>query len=148
MSANWQAALVIRQFCYPEDYPAVRALWDGAGRGINVRRSDEPHELEKKLERDPDLFLVAEENGLIVGSVIGGFDGRRGMLYHLAVAPAYRQRGLGQALMDEVEQRLRQKGCIRCYLMVTKDNPEAMTYYEKRGWERMDFVETYAKDLG
>ncbi len=147
MNADRQTTPVIRQFCYPEDYPAVRALWEGAGPGINVRRSDEPQELEKKLQRDPDLFLVAESDGAIVGSVMGGFDGRRGMIYHLAVAPEYRRRGLGQALMDEAEQRLRQKGCIRCYLMVTKNNPEAAPFYEKRGWERMDFVETFAKDL-
>ncbi len=147
MSVGPHTVPIIRQFRFPEDYPAVRALWEGAGPGINLRRSDEPQELEKKLARDPDLFLVAEAEGLIVGSVVGGFDGRRGMIYHLAVAPGYRRRGLGQALMDEVEQRLRQKGCIRCYLMVTKDNPDAVPFYEKRGWQRMDFVETFGKDL-
>ncbi len=48
--------------------------------------------------------------------------------------------------MDEVEARLRLKGCIRCYLLVTPDNPEAMEYYEHHGWQRMDNV-PFAKDL-
>ncbi len=76
----------IREFRYPEDYPAVYALWQNAGPGIHVRRSDEPEEIARKLERDPDLFLFAEVDGEVIGSVLGGFDGRRGMMYHLAVA--------------------------------------------------------------
>ena len=78
--------LRIREFNYPEDYPAARLLWENAGPGIQLRRSDEPEEIRKKTERDPDLFLVAEADGKMVGTVIGGFDGRRGMVYHLAVS--------------------------------------------------------------
>jgi len=141
------ASFAIRQYRHPEDYAAVRSLWENAGPGIHVRRSDEPDEIEKKLERDPDLFLVAELDGEIIGSVVGGFDGRRGLIYHLAVSEVHRSKGLGSALMQEVEQRLRQKGCIRCYLLVTNDNHESIQYYEKRDWERMDYIVTYAKDL-
>jgi ribosomal protein S18 acetylase RimI-like enzyme len=139
-------AYQIRPFRFPEDYPAVIHLWQSAGPGIHIRRSDEPEEIRKKLQRDPDLFLVAENEGRIVGSVIGGFDGRRGMMYHLAVAADYRQQGMGAALMDALEERLRAKGCIRYYLLVTKDNEPAIRFYEKRGWERMELY-TYGKDL-
>ena len=76
----------IREFHFPEDYDAARRLWEGAGPGIHIRRSDEPGEIQKKLQRDPDLFLVAEADGQLIGTVLGGFDGRRGMVYHLAVA--------------------------------------------------------------
>jgi ribosomal protein S18 acetylase RimI-like enzyme len=98
------------------------------------------------LERDADLFMVAEADGKIVGSVLGGFDGRRGMMYHLAVAREYRQQGIGALLVDELERRLRAKGCIRYYLLVTKDNLEAIRFYEQRGWMRMDLY-AYGKDL-
>ena len=141
-----KSKLALRQFQYPQDYPQVLALWENAGPGIHVRRSDQPAEIEKKLQRDPDLFLVAELNGLIIGSVVGGFDGRRGIVYHLAVAEAYRQQGLGGALMDELERRMADKGCIRCYLLVTKDNGAAMRFYEQTGWEQMD-LHIYGKDL-
>jgi ribosomal protein S18 acetylase RimI-like enzyme len=137
----------IREFIFPEDFPAVRWLWENAGPGIQLRRSDTADEIQKKLQRDPDLFLVAEINGKIIGTVMGGFDGRRGMVYHLAVNGSSRNQGLGALLMDELEKRLRAKGCIRCYLLVTLENENAMRFYEKRGWQQMNTVSTYGKDL-
>lgn len=139
--------IILREFRFPQDYEAVLALWENAGPGIHVRRSDQPEEIAKKLERDPDLFLVAEADGRIAGSVLGGFDGRRGMMYHLAVAPDYRQRGIASALMAELERRLRAKGCIRYYLLVTTDNHPAIRFYEDRGWQRMESLYAYGKDL-
>jgi ribosomal protein S18 acetylase RimI-like enzyme len=137
----------IREFRFLEDFPQVENLWASMERGVSLGRSDTPEEIQKKLTHDPDLFLVAEDDGQIIGTVIGGYDGRRGLIYHLAVAASYRGRGIGSRLMDEVESRLRAKGCLRCYLLVTTNNPEGMQYYERHGWERMDFVVTYGKNL-
>jgi ribosomal protein S18 acetylase RimI-like enzyme len=137
----------IREFHYPEDYPRVKSLWASMEKGVNLGRSDTPEEIQKKIAHDPDLFLVAEENGQIIGTVIGGFDGRRGLLYHLAVSASFRGQGVGSRLMEEIESRLRAMGCVRCYLLVTSDNNEAMRYYEKRGWEHMDWVVPYGKNL-
>ena len=139
--------LRIREFHCPEDYPAARLLWENAGPGIQLRRSDDPDEIQKKLKRDPDLFLVAEADGKMLATVIGGFDGRRGMVYHLAVAEPHRRQGIGELLMDELEHRLKEKGCIRCYLLVTMENESAMVFYEKRGWAHMKKVHTYGKEL-
>lgn len=139
--------LILREFQFPSDYSQVINLWQNAGPGIHVRRSDELQELAKKLQRDPDLFLVAEVNGEIIGSVLGGFDGRRGMVYHLAVVETFRKNGLGRMLMDELENRMKAKGCIKSYLLVTRDNLEAIRFYENSGWEHMDLF-IYGKDLG
>ena len=117
-------------------------------KGVHLGRSDTPLEIEKKVLRDPDLFLVAEQVGYIIGSVIGGYDGRRGLLYHLAVAKDFRQQGVGGQLLDEVEARLRAKGCLKCYLMVTPDNSEVENFYKKRGWHFMDYVRPFGKELG
>lgn len=138
--------LVLREFKFPIDLPRVIELWKNAGPGIHLRRSDEKDEIAKKLQRDPDLFLVADLNGSIIGSVLGGFDGRRGMVYHLAVEDQYRKRGIGTALMNELENRMRQKGCIRSYLLVTNDNFNAARFYETIGWEQMDLL-IYGKNL-
>lgn len=138
---------VIRNFRFPEDYQAVYQLWNEAGSGIHLRRSDEPEEIAKKLQRDPDLFLVAEQSAQIIGAVMGGFDGRRGMMYHLAVAAPYRNLGIGKALVDELENRLKAKGCLRYYLLVTEDNEGAIRFYEHQGWEPME-IRIFAKDLG
>lgn len=116
-------------------------------KGVRVGRSDSPAEIEKKISRDPDLFLVAECQNRIIGSVMGGYDGRRGLLYHLAVSDSYQNRGIGSHLMDEVEAKLRAKGCLKCYLLVTEDNPEVETYYRNRGWQHMDTIHLFGKEL-
>lgn len=141
------SSIRIREFRFPSDYEPVYELWASIEKGVGVGRSDTPAEIEKKLGRDPDLFLVAESGEAIIGSVIGGFDGRRGLIYHLAVAASFRARGIGSALMDEVEARLRSKGCLKCYLLVMTDNLEAEEYYRKRDWQHMNYVHLFGKDL-
>ncbi|MFT3895754.1 MAG: GNAT family N-acetyltransferase [Anaerolineales bacterium] len=138
----------IREFQFPVDYDQVYQLWEGIEKGVRVGRSDTPREIEKKLSRDPDLFLVAECDGRIIGSVIGGFDGRRGLIYHLAVASEFRGNGIGTQLMDELETRLRSKGCLKSYLLVTLDNTEAEEYYKRHGWQPMEHqVHILGKEL-
>lgn len=137
----------IRQFQFPADYQQVVDLWSSIERGVRVGRSDTPTEIEKKIARDPDLFLVAECENKIIGSVIGGYDGRRGMVYHLAVNTEFRGQGIGSQLMDEVESRLRDKGCLKCYLLLAGDNYEVGSYYQERGWQHMTDVHLYGKNL-
>ena len=131
---------------FPSDYQPVYDLWLIIERGVHVGRSDSPIEIEKKISRDPDLFLVAECQNKIIGSVIGGYDGRRGLIYHLAVNATFRGQGIGSRLMDEVEARMRAKGCLKCYLLVIEDNHEAEAYYQNRGWQHMD-IHLFGKDL-
>jgi ribosomal protein S18 acetylase RimI-like enzyme len=137
----------IRSFRFPEDYQQVVDLWSSMERGVRVGRSDSAEEIEKKLQRDPDLFLVAECEDRIVGTVIGGYDGRRGMVYHLAVSDLFRGQGIGSRLMDEVESRLRQKGCLKSYLLVAEDNHDVDAFYKKQGWQHMDTVHLFGKEL-
>jgi len=129
--------LILREFQLSTDYTQVVTLWQNAGPGIHVRRSDSNEEITKKLHRDPDLCLVAELGGLIIGTVI----------YHLAVDVSSRNKGIGTALMAELESRMKQKGCIRTYLLVTRDNLDAIRFYESQKWEQMDLL-IYGKDLG
>jgi ribosomal protein S18 acetylase RimI-like enzyme len=141
------ASINIREFKFPDDYSRVIRLWEQIEKGIHVGPSDALGEIEKKIKRDPELFLIAEADGEFIGTVIGGFDGRRGFVYHLAVSNLYRNQGIGSRLLREVEGRLRTKGCLRCFLFVTSDNVEAMRFYENHGWAPMDKDEPYAKDL-
>jgi ribosomal protein S18 acetylase RimI-like enzyme len=130
----------IRQFAYPADYEAALDLWETAGAGVHVGGSDAPAEIEKKLQRDPDLFLVATDADQLIGTVMGAFDGRRGMVYHLAVAQSHRRKGIASQLMAEVEKRLRGKGCIKAYLLVRPGNDGAAAYYEAIGWSVSDNI--------
>ncbi|MCS6909055.1 MAG: GNAT family N-acetyltransferase [Anaerolineales bacterium] len=127
----------LREFDLDRDYEAALALWRNAGPGIGVGLSDTRDEIAKKLTRDPDLFLVAEVAGRLAGTVIGGWDGRRGLIYHLAVAAELRGNGLGAALLREVESRLQAKGCRKVYLLITPQNTEVIPFYEARGWSEM-----------
>lgn len=137
----------IRVFCFPDDYNAAVELWSGIEKGVRIGRSDTPEEIQKKLSRDPDLFLVAELDGRIIGTVMGGYDGRRGLIYHLAVSQDQRGQGLGSRLMEEVESRLRARGCLKCYLIVLDDNPEAMKFYENLGWYEMKEDRLFGKEF-
>jgi len=135
----------IREFTL-NDYDTVYALWQNAGDGLGIGRSDTRDEISKKLQRDPDLFLVAEDDchpegsRRIIGTVIGGYDGRRGMIYHLAVDHAYRKRGIGKVLMDELERRMIAKGCLKAYLLVKRGNEDVVEFYLHQGWETMDIT--------
>lgn len=120
-----------------EDYDAVYALWEKSGPGVGIGRSDTRDEIAKKLLRDGDLFLVAVEDRNIIGTVIGGFDGRRGLIYHLAVEQVYRRQGIGRMLMEEIERRLVAKGCLRCYLLVRDDARDVIEFYRQMGWDTL-----------
>lgn len=137
----------IRTFNFEKDYAAVIDLWENAGPGVQISRSDSVEGIRHKQTRDPDLFLIAEQAGLVIGTVLGGYDGRRGLVYHLAVTPSQRGRGIGETLMMELERRLREKGCIKCYLLVVNENEEAAAFYAKRGWQAMP-VTLFGKELG
>ncbi len=127
----------IRTFDLDHDYDAVLALWRAAEPGVHVGPSDTPDALRLKLTRDPQLFLVAEHAGRLVGVVLGGFDGRRGLVYHLAVDAALRGQGVGSALVAELESRLRALGCVKGYLLVVPENAAVLAWYARRGWNVM-----------
>ena len=137
----------IREFHFPNDYSPTVNLWESIEAGVHVGRSDTLEEIQKKLQRDPDLFLVAELNGEIIGTVIGGYDGRRGMIYHLAVHQTLRKQGLGTQLLNEIEKRLQSKGCVKSYLLVLADNENAVQFYENHDWHEMKEIRTFGKEF-
>ena len=141
------AQVLVREFRFPEDHEVAVKLWGSMEIGVQVGRSDTLEEVQKKLQRDPDLFLVAEVNGTIVGTIIGGFDGRRGMIYHLAVQADARRQGIGDMLLHEIEERLQAKGCKKCYMLVSADNINAMKFYENRHWREMKEDRVFGKEF-
>jgi ribosomal protein S18 acetylase RimI-like enzyme len=113
-------------------------LWREAGLGVGP--SDTPAALERTRRRDPDLFLVAESEGRLVGAALGRFDGRRGTINHLAVAREVRSRGLGARLVREVERRLTAKGCAKLNLHVEPSNAGVIRFYETVGYRRREML--------
>lgn len=140
-------AVRIREFVFENDYERVLDLWRGVETGMSVGRSDSPDEIKKKIARDPELFLVAESSRGIIGTVISGFDGRRGMVYHLAVDGNFRRLGVGASLLAEVEKRLQAKGCLKVYLLVLDDNESAIRFYEECGWKQSQHDLVFMKEF-
>ena len=130
----------------PADHTAVVSLWKSLP-GMGLSSADQADRVAGFLDRNPTTCLVAEVNGRIAGTVLGGWDGRRGYVYHLAVAGDLQGNGVGTALMDEVERRFTALGAHRIHLMIYRDN-EASAFYEKRGWFfRDDEISLMSKDL-
>jgi len=112
--------LVIRTY-EPRDESSVTALWRAVFRD-DPPWNDPQFVIRRKLATQPELFLVGEVEGSVVAAVVAGFDGFRGWVYHLAVAPEYRRKGFGRVLMSVAEVRLRRLGCPKVNLQVRATN--------------------------
>ena len=88
----------------------------------------------RKLRRQRDLFLVGLLDNKIVATVLGGYDGFRGWIYHLAVDPVYRKQGIGQTMMAAIEDRIRSQGAVKINLQVRTNNTEVIRFYEALGY--------------
>ena len=91
-------------------------------------------DIRTKREVQPELFLVAVVEELIVGTAMAGFDGHRGWVYYLGVDPDFQRRGIGTALMKRVESRLLGLGCPKLNLQIRSNNDEVQAFYESLGY--------------
>jgi ribosomal protein S18 acetylase RimI-like enzyme len=117
----------------PADEDAVISVW----RQCDLLRSwNDPHkDIHRKLQVRPDLFLVGVADNQVVGTVMVGYDGHRGWINYLAVAPAHRRHGLGRALMAEAERVLRATGCPKVNLQVRGENTVVIDFYRRLGYD-------------
>ncbi len=131
------------------DYRRVVGVWASAG--LEFRPGDPLEELKVKLRRDREFFLVAEEAGVVIGSVMGAWDGRRGWIYHLGVAPEVQRRGVASALIKELERRMRRKGVLKVNALIGTRNRASVAFFKSAGFEVIDTKEaekTLAKEKG
>jgi ribosomal protein S18 acetylase RimI-like enzyme len=128
------------------DFEAVRRLWtetEGLGRGPG----DSLEGLGRFLARNPGLSLVAEDGAAIVGVILCGHDGRRGFIYHLAVAREHRRRGLAAELVRRCLSGLKAEGLERCLIVVVDGNEGALRFWESVGWRRRHDLSPLSIDL-
>lgn len=119
------------------DFENVVTLWE---RCDLLRPWNDPEiDIERKMNYDPDLFLVADINGDVVGTLMGGYDGHRGSIYYLGVDPDYRGRGIANALMSRLEKKLIARGCPKLQITLDDDNNDTVIgMYENLGYEIQD----------
>lgn len=120
------------------DETQVIALWQACG--LVVPWNDPARDIARKLEVGRDLFLVAVLDTRIVGTVMAGYEGHRGWINYLAIAPELRRRGLGRRLMAAAEQRLRSCGCAKVNLQVRSANTAVIDFYRALGFTVDDVV--------
>jgi ribosomal protein S18 acetylase RimI-like enzyme len=120
----------------------VLDLWQQAG--AEPTHTDDMESLTQLIAHDPGALLLAEDGGRIVGSAIASWDGWRGSIYRLVVAPGYRRRGLGRQLLAAAEDRLQKAGAIRTQAIVVETDARAVGFWRASGWdqqaERLRFV--------
>jgi N-acetylglutamate synthase len=122
------------------DYAEVIELWRAA-EGVGLSAADEPERIASYLARNPGMSFVARANGKVVGAVICGHDGRRGLLHHLAVQKELRGQGIGAALVDQALAGLKAAGIDKCHLFVFRDNQAGRDFWAHKQWkERSDLV--------
>lgn len=114
------------------DYPQVIKLWSEAG--LEFRPGDEEEGIRTKITRDPEFFLVAEDRGRIVGSVMGAWDGRRGWIHHLGVRPSHQRRRIATRLIAELESRMRQKGVLKVNALIYEWNDVSVAFFSENGY--------------
>jgi ribosomal protein S18 acetylase RimI-like enzyme len=116
----------------PDDVAGVLAFWREAAQPTSTDTADA---LAGLLRRDPDALIVAEVGGGIVGSVIAGWDGWRGSIYRLAVAPDHRRHGLGRVLLRAAEDHLARLGARRSHAIVVGTSARAVAFWRATDWE-------------
>jgi len=136
----------IRAFA-PADTETVVALWEECG--LTRPWNDPRRDIERKLQVQPELFLVGTERveaadggaqEAVVATAMAGHEGHRGWLYYVAVAPALRGGGRARALVAEAERLLTEAGCPKLQLMVRSGNDDALAAWSALGYERQDVV--------
>ena len=118
-----------------KNYLEIINLWKNTdGMGLN-NYDDSKKSIKKFIEKNPNTCFVAEHNNEIIGTILGGNDGRRGLIYHLAVKPEYRKNGIGKILLEKTEKGFKKEGIKIIYLVVFKKNKVGNLFWERNGYE-------------
>ena len=120
------------------DSEAVIAIWEACR--LTVPWNDPHKDIARKMQVNPELFLVAEVNGRLAGTVMGGYEGHRGWVNYLAVAPDFQRQRIGVALMEDIEAKLLALGCPKINLQVRTKNRAVIQFYGQIGYHIDDVV--------
>ena len=122
------------------DYDEVLALWKRCG-GVGLSDTDSKEAIKVYLERNPAMSFIAKAGGKIVGVILGGHDGRRGSIHHLAVDVDWRRHGIARQLAENCLGALKASGIRKTHIFVFTNNESGIAFWKSVGW-------TYRSDIG
>ncbi|MEV7414104.1 GNAT family N-acetyltransferase [Streptomyces sp. NPDC089919] len=125
------------------DAASVLAFWKEAAEGTSI--TDDIAGVTRLIGRDPDALILAESDGLLVGTLIAGWDGWRASLYRLAVLPSHRRQGIAKTLLERAEQRFLELGGRRGDAMVLVENVQAQAAWAAAGYHQEDHWRRWVK---
>jgi len=115
------------------DYEQAYDLWVKCGNGLNDK-DDSKEDIEKYLKRNPDTSFVATCDDMVIGVLLCGHDGRRGIIQHACVSPDYRRYGIGAKLVELGLEALKKEGINKVLLVAFKKNEGGNAFWEKMGF--------------
>jgi len=129
-----------------EDYHLAIDLWKSTP-GMGLSSADSKENIAPFLKQNQGLCFVAFEGEHLIGTILCGADGRRGYLYHLAVAESYQKKGVGQELVTRSLKSLQERGIQKCHLFVYRENLEGIQFWKHVGWVLREELEIMSKEL-
>ncbi len=125
------------------DYEKVYDLWMKI-KGFAIRSIDDSKEgVERFLNRNPGISVVAEEDGRIVGAILCGHDGRRGCMYHVCVDPDYRLKGIGKSMVVFAMEALKKEKINKVSLIAFTKNDIGNAFWKEIGWTKREDLNYY-----
>ncbi|SCW27956.1 Ribosomal protein S18 acetylase RimI [Ruminococcaceae bacterium YRB3002] len=116
-----------------DDYEQAYDLWILCGNGLNDK-DDSREGIDKYLRRNPDTSFVATCDNIVVGVILCGHDGRRGIIQHACVSPDYRRYGIGSKLVELALDALKAEGINKVLLVAFKKNEGGNAFWESQGF--------------
>lgn len=128
------------------DYDQVIRLWS-VTEGLGLSEADTRENIERFLQRNKGLSLVAKVEAGIIGAVLAGHDGRRGYLHHLCVSSAYRRNGIGRQLLNHCLAKLKEQGIKKCHIFVFTDNLQGLMFWNNNEFKKREELYLLSKNL-
>lgn len=127
-------------------YDRVFALWQQC-EGVGLSEADSQASIQAYLNRNPGMSFIATAGGAVVGAVLGGHDGRRGYIHHLAVHPRSRRRSVGRRLVEQCLSALQRAGIRKCHIFIFNQNQDGIAFWKSVGWTPRSDISVISKSI-
>ena len=145
MARNMRTDTILIRELAPADYDRVMEIWTAGRLPVKPQGRDSRAQIEKQVRQRNVMFLVAEADGRVIGTVLATHDGRKGWINRLAVDASLRRRGLGRRLVLEAERRLAEAGMEIFACLIEEENTVSMAVFESLGYEKHPEIIYFAK---